>query len=216
MDHIGDRNAGLYAVPGKLELYRDRAAFRVMDGDRKMQIYESDNIPQEVVNDLLNTPLPDSAIQFERISSASGPLVRKLVEYDQGIHGYEREVILKGAIQEPESIAMAAIRDGALLGYGLLRTNNVNKAMAGPLYSDSEAVARRLMGELLKNFPVALNNGLLYMTLNSNPAAMKFASEVLKLHHHSDEQCERLFRKSAHQAAWDKVWAIHTPNFSIL
>lgn len=82
MDHIGDRNAGLYAVPEHLVMYRDRAGFKHED-NKLMCLYESDSVrTQDLVKDL-------DGIRIDKIDDT---LAQKVIEYDEEVHKFSRSV----------------------------------------------------------------------------------------------------------------------------
>ena len=128
---------------------------------------------------------------------------------------YSRAALLANVFAEEDTIALAAIDeyDDTVVGYGCFRTNNAGKAMAGPLYADNDAVAEFIIYQIVKSFPIAETNGLLYMTLDSNPGGIRIA-EKLGLQKH--EELPRFFTKFAYDSAlWSKVYCIHSPNFAI-
>lgn len=103
--------------------------------------------------------------------------------------------------------------DDTVVGYGCFRTNNAGKAMSGPLYANNDAIAELIVYQIIKNFPIVESNGLLYMTLDVNPGGVRIA-EKLGLQKH--EELPRFFSKYVYRTAlWNKVYGIHSPNFSI-
>jgi len=205
MKHIDGRNAGLYAVPEHLVMYRDKAGFCHED-NKLLYIYESDTVRTV---DLVKS------IRGTRIDKIDQTIIEQIIEYDTQVHGYSRAKLLPHVFSEEDTVALVAIDeyDGKVVGYGCFRTNNINKAMAGPLYANNDAVAELIVYEIIKAFPIVEKNGLLYMTLDSNPGGIRIA-EKLGLHKH--EELPRFFTKYAYDhALWNRVYCIHSPNFSI-
>ncbi len=103
----------------------------------------------------------------------------------------------------------------SVLGYGCLRTNNIGKAMLGPLYADNDAVAELLMRRLFSALPGPFSRGLLYMSLDSNPGGERIADKLGLVQH---EQLPRFFTGPPYRegAKWEAVYCIHSPNFSLL
>lgn len=87
MNHIGSLNAGLYAVPEHLIMYRDRAGFHQPD-ERLLLIYESDS-DTKLKDDIL---VP--SIRGTKISKITAEWYKRVIEYDSNIHGYIRGKLL--------------------------------------------------------------------------------------------------------------------------
>ena len=99
-------------------------------------------------------------------------------------------------------------------GYGCIRTNNIGKAMIGPLYAMNDAVAELLMRQLFEQLSGPFSNGLLYMTLDSNPGGEVIADKLGLIKH---ERLPRFFLQEPYRDAnWSLVYCIHSPNFSLL
>ena len=99
-------------------------------------------------------------------------------------------------------------------GYGCIRTNNIGKAMIGPLYALNDGVAELLMRRLFESLPGPFSQGLLYMTLDSNPGGERIADKLGMPKH---EELPRFFLGEPYkEAKWTQVYCIHSPNFSLL
>lgn len=99
-----------------------------------------------------------------------------------------------------------------ITGYIHIRTNNINKAMIGPLYANNDAIAELLVYQSLCSFSSkTVHRGILYMTHNSSAGGKRIA-EKLKLTYCED--LPRFFKKSIPRADFDRIYCIHTPNFS--
>ncbi len=86
--------------------------------------------------------------------------------------------------------------------------------MIGPIYALNDAVAELLMRQLFETFSGPFMNGLLYMTLDSNPGGERIAKKLnLKKQH----ELPRIFLRQPYLGAeWNNVYCIHSPNFSLL
>ena len=215
MHHVSDRNAGLYAVPEHLHTYRDVAGF-VLEDSRKMIVYESDC--------LLTTDDLVKAIGNVFVAEISEETEQRVMEYDESVTHANRSRLLHQTFRQEGSLSLVAFetsrsRPGSsetsevrkVLGYLCLRVNNIGKAMAGPLYADNDGVAELLMSEAIARFPLATSKGLLYMTLDSSPGGIRIADK-LKLDY--GEHLPRLFTKEIPVADFDRIYCIHSPNFS--
>jgi len=205
MDHVAQKNAGLYAVPEQLTTYRDKACFSIED-TRRMLVFESD-APLDT-SDLVQSMGNVIIVPIEK-----DQLADEVIQYDSTVVRYSRRELLRATFKEPDSVAFAGLDkfDRKVVGYVCLRTNNIGKAMAGPLYADNDAVAELLMCCAIRQFKPAINKGLLFMPLDSCPGGVALATKMkLELH----ESLPRFFTKAIPDADFAKIYCIHTPNFS--
>lgn len=216
MDHIGDRNAGLYAVPEHLHTYRDLAGFSVQDSIR-MIVYESDC--------LLTTEDLVKAIGNVFVTEITDHLMERVARYDQSVAQVDRSHLLRLTFHQKDTFSLVAFETNRsrlgsesetnevrkVIGYLSFRLNNIGKAMLGPLYADNDAVAELLVYQMIQKFPIACSKGLLYMTLDSSPGGIRIA-EKLKLDY--SEHLPRLFTKSIPVADFNRIYCIFSPNFS--
>lgn len=205
-NHVGSRNAGLYAVPKHLTMYRDKAGFKHQDS-KHLFIYESSF-------DLKTDDLVKK-INGIKIDVINEEIMSQVISYDAHVHGYLRSKLLPLTFREKDTLSLYAFDEieSTIVGFGCFRTNNVQKAMTGPLYADNDAIAELLIYELIETFAIAKQNGLLYMTLDSNPGGIAIA-EKLRLEKH--EELPRFFTKSVYDhAQWNRIYCIHSPNFSL-
>lgn len=70
-----------------------------------------------------------------------------LAAYDRAIFGAPRDAFLRAWIRRPPGHALAAVRDGRLAGYGVLRPCRTG-AKIGPLFADDTATALRILAGL--------------------------------------------------------------------
>jgi GNAT superfamily N-acetyltransferase len=131
-DYLGDRNIGGDGVVAQLENYKKLGCdiayknFRY-EGRAEMKPYEN-------VSNL-------STLPFEAINA-----------YDRKIFLAPRKAFLKQWIAMPDSYAIGAAPNGTLHGYGVLR-KCFNGWKVGPLFADSQGIARNILNALLSKIP---------------------------------------------------------------
>ena len=156
MTYIGERNCGLFAIPDKIELYRDHLGFKV-ESNRQMVIYFGKGVRNCVENS-------KSDVRLEPI--VSDDLIEDIIRYDQQIHGYRRDRLLNMSLREPESLYLSAIDSttGSVVGYGSIRENCSKFATLSPIYTNSRGIAEQLVINLVNVFEIAVKNyGLFYV-----------------------------------------------------
>jgi hypothetical protein len=215
MDHVGERNAGLYAVADHIHTYRDLAGFRVEDSIR-MIVYESDCIltTDDLVKAIGNVVVTEITEQF----------FDRVADYDHRVTHVDRRQLLRLIVDQKDTLSLVAFetslsRPGGqeetevrkVLGYLCIRVNNIGKAMAGPLYAENDAVAELLVSEAIKKFPIASQKGILFMTFDCSPGGIRIA-EKLKLDY--IEHLPRFFTRKIPVADFDRIYCISSPNFS--
>lgn len=183
--------------------WASRAGFRVEDTVKILE-YEGKKLN---IEDLVKK------ISNIEIVAITADLTDKIIAYDETVVNFKREKLLRATFTEADTLALAAIDkdNGNIVGYGCLRANNINRAMAGPIYADNDAVSELLVYNLIEKFPIALENGLDFMTPDCNPGGLRIANK-LKLE--KNEDLPRFFTKSVPKVDFDRVYCIHTPNFS--
>lgn len=201
MDHIGERNAALNAVPGKLELYRDKGGFPIVETEWVCLVNETENNVDPCV---LADESP-AGVEIRPLEEADLPLV---LEYDFKLIGYKRDVALKGNFREDESSSFVAIRDGACVGFGTVKRSVQEAAQVGPLYADDPRTAEVLLRKLIES---RKEKGLAIMTVSNNPAANAI---VAKLKVPMAEECPRLYKRDILRVDCSKVYAQFDLNFS--
>lgn len=190
----------LFAIHGQSSI---RAGFKVED-DKCLCEFDSSKITTEnLVNKLDNI----------KVVFLDKNLEDKVIDYDQKITNYKREKLLKAVFKEPDSIAMVAMDtdDNQVVGFGCFRKNNLDKAMAGPIYANNDAVAEFLVYNLIQNFSLVHEKGLNMMLPDCNAGSMRMA---LKLGLEKHGQFPRFFTKAIPKVDFDRVYCVHTPNFS--
>lgn len=152
-----------------------------------------------------------SLIAFEKLALRANPNVRHNSLTNPGSNDPTNIFTLTQFINHVTS-ANVTISTVKLTGYIHIRTNNINKAMIGPLYANNDAIAELLMYQGIYTFPgKIINRGILYMTHDSSAGGKRIA-EKLKLSYCED--LPRFFKKSIPKADFDRIYCIHTPNFS--
>jgi hypothetical protein len=73
---------------------------------------------------------------------------RQVADYDRRFFPAERDAFLSLWVNLPEHRSVAALQDGELVGFGVLRPTNSGTRI-GPLYSSSEGVAEAVLAKLL-------------------------------------------------------------------
>ena len=217
MSHIKEKNAGLYAVPEHQSTYRDRAGFKLEDSI-KMSVWESESRPRlgDLVKEIGNVVVQE--ITSNRLGS--------LFSYDRDITRVDRSELLEVVLKERDSIALIALetdqkevgvnrtapsQTSRLLGYICCRTNNIGKAMCGPLYANNDAIAELLLFHALSRFHAA-DKGLLFMTLDGNPGGDRIADKMGL--EREEPSIPRFFTQKIPEADFRRIYCIHSPNFS--
>ena len=124
--------------------------------------------------------------------------------YDAAIFGAPRPGFLRAWIDQPGAAALGYLRDGALVGIGVMRACRVG-CKVGPLFADDEEVAETLVTALRaragENKPVFLD------IPQSNPAAVALAAR-----HGLTQVFEtaRMYRGAPPPVALDRVYGITT------
>uniref|UniRef100_T1KSU6 YitH/HolE acetyltransferase (GNAT) domain-containing protein n=1 Tax=Tetranychus urticae TaxID=32264 RepID=T1KSU6_TETUR len=181
------------------------AGFRVEDKIKILEYEGSQLKTEDLVSKISN-------IEIKKIVD-DDILQQKVFNYDSSVVYFDRSSLLKLTFAELDTLALVAIDkdNNSIVGYGCIRTNNINRAMAGPIYANNDGVAELLVYNLLVNFPISLTAGLDFMTPDCNPGGLRIAA---KLGLKKNEDLPRLFRKSVPKVDWNRVYNIHTPNFS--
>lgn len=87
-----------------------------------------------------------------RIVPVAGDLVETILAYDRAIFGFPRESFLHAWLAPDRRTALAFLRDGAVAGYGVVRTCR-SGAKIGPLFADDEVAADALFRALAALHP---------------------------------------------------------------
>jgi len=126
MKRLGGRNVGLDGVPAQQANYR-KSGFRLAWNNVR---YEGAPVEAR----------PPAGVQ---LLDARVIAFDKLAAYDRRFFPEARDSFLASWISLPERAAMVALRDGALVGLGVMR-NCRTGARIGPLYAESPDIASAL------------------------------------------------------------------------
>jgi len=129
MERAGTRIVGLDGVVEQQENY-SRSGFRL---DRRNVRYSGQGG---------GSPVPDGLAPL-----ADVPL-EAILRYDARIFPADRTRFLDNWLRMPGATGLAALRDGALTGYGVARRCRIGFKI-GPLFADDVATAQRLLGGLV-------------------------------------------------------------------
>lgn len=202
MEHVGDRNASLNAVPDKLELYRDRGGFPIVESGWVCVVNETCSAVQS--ENLSNTP--PAGVEIEPFEESHLPL---MYDYDEKLVGYNRQLIIELTCKEQDSKTFVAVESGACVGFGTIKMSCQAITQIGPLYADNKEIAEVMLRRLIDSLPDV--KGFSMMTISSNGPANEFMRRigcpVL-------EDCPRLYRKKKVDADLSKVYAHLNLNFS--
>jgi len=114
-------------------------------------------------------PTPDDP---HVVALAAVPFAR-VGAYDSAIFVAQREAFLRAWIDQPGAAALGYVRDGMLVGVGVLRPCLVGYKI-GPLFADDDTAAETLLTALLAR---AGENQLVFLDIpQSNPAAVALAA----------------------------------------
>lgn len=204
LSHIGDINAAVNAVPGKLEVYRDRGGFPVEETTWSCLIYET---AAQIDFSPLTSNIP--GVKVVKISDKD---MTKVLEYDFEVVGFNREKAISLIVNEKDSVAVAAFEDspeGKIKGYGVLKMSVQGSGLVGPLYADNQEIAEVLLRNMMESLPEA--RGMSLMSTDVNPGAEAIAK---KLGIPEFEKCPRCYRKRRLNANLSKIYGQLDLNFS--
>lgn len=133
MDHLQGRNLGLDGVLDQQENYR-KSGFSLAYRNIR---YEGKGTGR---------PHPGGLTPVGEVP------VGRLRAYDDAMFGFGRHAFLAAWIAQPGASALAVVRDGELMGYGVLRPCSRGHKI-GPLFAGSTEDAGRLLDALLGGVP---------------------------------------------------------------
>ncbi|CAL1283825.1 unnamed protein product, partial [Larinioides sclopetarius] len=201
IEHIGTRNAGLDAVPGTFELYRDKGGFPIVETRRTFVMYETENpIKYEALSD--KVPV---GVTIEKFQDTFLPAMS---EYDFALVGYDRKLALKLSCKEPGSKTVVAFKDRKCVGFGTIKTSCFQCRQVGPLYADDAAIAEVILKRLIVSMPKL--KGFAATILSTNRPANSF---MKKIGCPATEEYPRLYRKKRMEVDSSKVFAQWDFNF---
>jgi ribosomal protein S18 acetylase RimI-like enzyme len=151
LDRLGDRMVGLDGVVAQQENYR-KSGFRLAFRNIRHRGVGGGAAPAGLV-DLATVPFGEIA------------------QYDGAAFPTAREAFLKSWIRQPQAVALGAMEQNGLKGYGVLRACREGFKI-GPLFADDEETAERLLAGLMAPAPGA---AVFLDTPEANPAAVALA-----------------------------------------
>ncbi|AXL48908.1 GCN5 family acetyltransferase [Paraburkholderia caffeinilytica] len=136
MEYLGNRNVGLDGVVAQQANYRTsgfRLAYRNIRFQGVVHAFAQGASGSTILN--------ASALPFER-----------LLDYDRQCFPAARERFLAAWLGQPDATALAAVRDGQVAGYGVLRRCRAGGKI-GPLFADNDEIAGDLFDALVARMP---------------------------------------------------------------
>lgn len=184
MKYLGDRNIGLDSVLSQQKLY-ERLGFRPS--------YRSVRHQGAGTGQKSN---------MESIKSLSEVPLKDLLAYDDRFFPVPRHAFTSLWIRQPGAVALAALDDGRLAGYGLLRLCHTGYKI-GPLFADDEDVAESLFGALCGHAPAGAP--VFLDTPAANPAALDLARR-----HHMNPVFEtiRMYTRGDPHLPMDQIYGV--------
>jgi ribosomal protein S18 acetylase RimI-like enzyme len=135
MRRLAGRNVGLDGVVEQQDNYR-RSGFRSVWNHVR---YEGAPTVERPASDITFTD--GRSVPFDQLAA-----------YDRRYFPAERSSFLSLWVSLPPHVSVAAVRDGELQGFGVLRPSHLGSRI-GPLYAESEEVAAALVGRLAASVP---------------------------------------------------------------
>lgn len=127
----------------------------------------------------------------------------KLLSYDKNVFPADRSAFLKKWISQPKSFAIGYMKDGKLLGYGMVRPCRVGYKV-GPLFADNETIA----DELFQQFRAFVGKSKIYLDVPEvNNKAVALAR---KYHMKPMFETARMYTKKAPKIDLQKIFGVTT------
>jgi GNAT superfamily N-acetyltransferase len=133
LEHLGNRNIGLDGVVENEKKYQKVMKFSSSYSNLRFEGRGGGEIPNGLVK--------ISEVPFE-----------KLLAYDRKMFPAPRPGFLKKWINQPDSYAFAALEEGILKGYGVIRKCRVGYKV-GPLFADDRDTAEKIFRALRASVP---------------------------------------------------------------
>jgi ribosomal protein S18 acetylase RimI-like enzyme len=131
MDYLRNRNIGLDGVVAQQANYK-KSGFQLAYRNIRFQGVAQETTQGEHYADVLN---------------ASAPPFESLSDYDRQCFPAARERFLAAWLAQPGAMARVVVRDGHVVGYGVLR-RCLTGYKIGPLFADNDEIAGRLFAAL--------------------------------------------------------------------
>ena len=134
MKYLEGRNIGLDGVLEQQKLYERDGFLPFYKSVRYQGVGTGRKGTDESIKPLWQVPLDD------------------LFDYDDRYFPVPRHVFTESWIRQPDGIALGAVNDGGLEGYGVIRKCHIGYKI-GPLFADNEIAADRLFSALCGHAP---------------------------------------------------------------
>jgi GNAT superfamily N-acetyltransferase len=145
-----------------------------------------------------------TAEQFPEIVQLSEVSFDDVSQYDTNLFSVPRPQFLQCWVQQPESLALAAIQDGKVAGYSVIRTCRTGYKI-GPLFADTKNLATKLF-RASNNF-VEPGNHVYLDTPETNQAAVQLAESHGM---HQVFETVRMYTKSPPDIDINRVFGVTT------
>ncbi|CAL1276863.1 unnamed protein product [Larinioides sclopetarius] len=197
MEHIGPRNAAINAVPGKMELYRDKSGFPIVETEFMCQKnYTSEPIDPNNLSNIIPQGVTIESVQEYHLPA--------LFDYDFSIVGYERKLALALNCQEENSRTFVAVKNGSCIGFGTIKRTCLGAGRVGPLYANDPVVVEVLLKRLIMSMPLV--TGFVMNTVSNNVSAKRL---LKKLAGPLIEELTRLYRREKLSSDTKKIFALY-------
>jgi len=183
MAYLTDHNVGLDGVVAQ-QSYYNRHGFRIAYHNLRYEGVGGGIMPEGVVE--------ISEVPFE-----------ELLEYDAGIFPAPRSQFLKCWIVQPESAALAAVKDSRVAGYGVIRKCRTGYKI-GPLFANTEHIAANIFAALKSHVP---GESIFLDTPEVNPAAVALAE---RHHMHVKFQTVRMYSREEPHISRTRIFGVST------
>jgi ribosomal protein S18 acetylase RimI-like enzyme len=116
-----------------------------------------------------------AGLNVSNVSNVSDLPFEQLLDYDRQCFPAERARFLAAWIGQPDAVALTALRDGHVAGYGVLRRCRTG-CKIGPLFADSDRIANDLFDRLTAGSPAHIPDEVIFLDVpETNPAAVALA-----------------------------------------
>ncbi|KKS93416.1 MAG: GCN5-related N-acetyltransferase [Candidatus Collierbacteria bacterium GW2011_GWB1_44_6] len=185
MKYLNSHNVGLDGVVAQQENYKKSGFTRAYaniryEGIGSNSVKKSKNI------------VPLSKVSFD-----------ELLKYDREVFPADRSSFLKIWFNQPKSLALGYIKDGKLLGFGMVRPCRVGYKV-GPLFADNEKIAE----ELFQQFRVFVRKEKIYLDVPEVNKKAVFLAKKYKMV--PMFETARMYTKEMPQIDLHKIFGVTT------
>lgn len=229
-----DFNLGLYAVPSMSHKYK-KIGFNLIDTiemcvlERECKNKDSNEV---IKADYIDCCLQKNLYTVTLIDEASSTeLIETIGKYDDELTCQQRQKLHETYLKQFKSSSLVDENNykrpttvvvtkkkadddlPTIVAYGCLRDDNTGGATLGPIYANSNEICSLIVAKLLNNYELEPKALLSSMTLTCTPYARNLLVE--KYGFKEMERCARLFTKFVPEADLEKIFCVHSPNFSL-